>query len=70
MSNPFDDDEGVFLVLRNDELQYSLWPQQIAVPGGWAVVFGPDSRRACLDHVEKHWVDLRPRSLIEATEGV
>jgi MbtH protein len=67
MSNPFDDEDGVFLVLRNHEGQYSLWPSQIAVPGGWDIVFGPDARRACVEYIEQTWVDMRPRSLIEAT---
>jgi MbtH protein len=67
VSNPFDDEEAVFLALRNSELQHSLWPQRIPVPGGWEVVFGPDSRGACLEYIEQNWVDMRPRSLIEAT---
>ncbi|MFE0403761.1 MbtH family protein [Streptomyces nigra] len=61
--NPFDDDEGRFLVLVNDEGQHSLWPSFAEVPGGWVVVFGEDSRQACLDYVDAHWTDLRPRSL-------
>ncbi|MFE2645697.1 MbtH family protein [Streptomyces nigra] len=62
-TNPFDDDEGRFLVLVNDEGQHSLWPSFAEVPGGWAAVFGEDSRQACLDYVDAHWTDLRPRSL-------
>ncbi|MEV8086777.1 MbtH family protein [Streptomyces nigra] len=62
-TNPFDDDEGRFLVLVNDEGQHSLWPSFAEVPGGWTVVFGEDSRQACLDYVDTHWTDLRPRSL-------
>ncbi|MFF7098858.1 MbtH family protein [Streptomyces nigra] len=61
--NPFDDDEGRFLVLVNDEGQHSLWPSFAEVPGGWVVVFGEESRQACLDYVDAHWTDLRPRSL-------
>ena len=62
-TNSFDDDEGRFLVLVNDEGQHSLWPSFAEVPGGWTVVFGEDSRQACLDYVDAHWTDLRPRSL-------
>ncbi|MGX1488647.1 MULTISPECIES: MbtH family protein [Streptomyces] len=62
-TNPFDDDEGRFLVLVNDEGQHSLWPSFAEVPGGWVVVFGEGSRQACLDYVDAHWTDLRPRSL-------
>ena len=68
-TNPFDDDNGVFLVLVNDEDQHSLWPTFSDVPEGWRVVFGPDSRANCLGHVEANWTDMRPRSLREAMAG-
>lgn len=61
--NPFDDDEGTFLVLVNDEDQHSLWPVFAEVPGGWTARFGPAGRAECLDYVTRHWTDLRPRSL-------
>ena len=63
MSNPFDDADGSFLVLVNDEQQHSLWPAFAPAPAGWRQVAGPDTRQACLDYVEKHWTDLRPLSL-------
>jgi MbtH protein len=66
MTNPFDDPEGTFLVLVNDEGQHSLWPEFADVPGGWTRAFGPGGRQECLDYVEKSWTDLRPKSLIEA----
>lgn len=62
--NPFDQADGRFVVVVNDENQHSLWPVQIQVPDGWRVVFGEDSRTACLDYVEASWTDLRPASLI------
>ncbi len=65
MTNPFDDDEASYLVLVNAEGQHSLWPEFIEVPAGWERAFGPDLRRACLDYVEEHWTDLRPRSLVD-----
>lgn len=68
MDNPFDDDNGTFYVLVNDESQHSLWPVFAEVPAGWTIVFGEDSRQACLDYVEKNWTDMRPASLIRAME--
>lgn len=65
-TNPFDDPDGVFLVLINDEDQYSLWPSFADVPNGWRSVLGPTDRQAALDYVEEHWTDMRPRSLVEA----
>jgi uncharacterized protein YbdZ (MbtH family) len=67
-NNPFDDPDGTFFVLVNDEQQYSLWPVFAAVPGGWTVVFGgPDgtARDDALQYVDENWTDMRPRSLRE-----
>ncbi|CAN3129841.1 MbtH family protein [Mycobacterium sp. smrl_JER01] len=61
--NPFDDDNGTFYVLINDEGQYSLWPVFADVPTGWHVVFGESTRADCLAYVEETWTDLRPLSL-------
>ena len=69
MTNPFENPGGVYLVLVNDENRHSLWPSFAEVPAGWTVVDGPGPRQSCLDHVEEHWTDLRPASLIAATEG-
>ncbi|MFE3517803.1 MbtH family protein [Streptomyces sp. NPDC059166] len=66
-TNPFDDEDGRFLVLVNDEGQHSLWPSFAEVPGGWTVAFEEAGRAECLEYVETHWTDLRPRSLAEAT---
>ncbi|MGW3335425.1 MbtH family protein [Streptomyces rubiginosohelvolus] len=64
--NPFDDEDGRFFVLVNEEEQHSLWPAFAEIPAGWRTVFGEAGRQECLDYVEKHWTDLRPRSLREA----
>ncbi|QWF84500.1 MbtH family protein [Amycolatopsis sp. CA-230715] len=69
MTNPFDDPEGTFLVLVNDEGQHSLWPSFAEVPAGWRTVYGPDDREPCLEYVNENWTDMRPKSLIEAMGG-
>jgi MbtH protein len=63
MENPFEDEAGQFLVLVNGEGQYSLWPAFRAVPAGWEVTGQAGARQACLDWIEAHWTDMRPRSL-------
>lgn len=63
-TNPFEDPQGRFLVLVNDENQHSLWPSFAEVPAGWRIAFGEDTREACLAYVEAHWTDLRPASLV------
>ncbi|MDH2423775.1 MbtH family protein [Sphaerisporangium sp. TRM90804] len=68
MTNPFEDPDGTFLVLVNDEGQHSLWPAFADVPDGWHAKFGPGPRQEALDYVEANWTDMRPKSLITAME--
>ncbi|MCI2417436.1 MbtH family protein [Saccharopolyspora sp. K220] len=63
MTNPFEDPEGRFYVLVNEEDQHSLWPSFVQIPAGWRKVFGEETREACLTYVEQNWQDLRPASL-------
>ena len=69
MTNPFEDENGTYIVLINDEGQYSLWPSFIEIPAGWTSVHEPDTRQACLDYISQNWTDMRPRSLIRSMEG-
>jgi uncharacterized protein YbdZ (MbtH family) len=62
-TNPFDDDNGTFFVLVNDEEQHSLWPSFSDVPDGWRVVYGEATRAECLEYTEQNWSDIRPKSL-------
>jgi MbtH protein len=64
VENPFENPDGRFLVLVNDEGQHSLWPVFVDVPAGWQQVLGEADRQSCLDYIEEHWTDLRPKSLI------
>jgi MbtH protein len=69
MSNPFEDSDGTYLVLVNDEGQYSLWPSFAEIPAGWTVAKPEDTRQACLDYINETWTDMRPKSLIEAMDS-
>ncbi|WP_405861063.1 MbtH family protein [Streptomyces sp. NBC_00090] len=66
MSNPFEDESASYRVLANAEEQYSLWPDFAEVPAGWTVVLPSTTRQECLDYVNEHWVDMRPKSLVDA----
>ena len=66
MSNPFEDENGEYLVLTNAEEQYSLWPSFAEVPAVWKIVKERDGRQACLGFINENWTDMRPKSLIEA----
>jgi MbtH protein len=65
-TNPFEDENGVYHVLINEEGQHSLWPTFVAVPEGWTIIHKSDTRAACLEFIEKNWTDMRPNSLIKA----
>ncbi|MGW3461139.1 MbtH family protein [Streptomyces olivaceoviridis] len=69
MSNPFEDPDAQYLVLRNAEHQHSLWPTFVDVPTGWDVVFGAASRTECTEYIEENWTDMRPKSLVDAMNG-
>lgn len=66
MTNPFENEDGEYLVLVNDEGQYSLWPSFRDIPAGWTATGPRGKRRECLDWIEATWTDMRPKSLIEA----
>ncbi|MET8014723.1 MbtH family protein [Streptomyces sp. NPDC005271] len=68
-TNPFEDPEGTYLVLVNDEGQHSLWPAFVEVPEGWRTVLAEAIRDAALEYVNTHWTDMRPKSLIKAMES-
>ncbi|NJQ03748.1 MbtH family protein [Streptomyces zingiberis] len=68
MTNPFDNENGTFLVLVNDEGQYSLWPSFAERPEGWTVALDEGTRAECLAFVEENWTDMRPKSLVEEME--
>ncbi|MEV0457622.1 MbtH family protein [Catellatospora methionotrophica] len=65
----FDDPDGTFTVLMNDEQQRCLWPEPVPVPPGWTVTHGPARRDECLAHINDTWTDTRPRSLADWAAG-
>jgi len=69
MTNPFEDIDGTYLALLNNEGQYSLWPAFIDVPAGWRIVHPRDTRQTCIDYINQHWTDMRPQSLIDTTNA-
>ncbi|MEU5868025.1 MULTISPECIES: MbtH family protein [unclassified Nonomuraea] len=69
MTNPFESDNDRYFVLVNAERQHSLWPVTAAVPAGWSVAHGGDTRDACLRYVEQNWTDLRPAGLAAEMDG-
>ncbi|MBN3818602.1 MbtH family NRPS accessory protein [Paraburkholderia sp. Se-20369] len=67
--NPVDEDASQYVVVVNDEDQYSIWPHARALPAGWQPAGEPASKAQCLAHIEAVWRDMRPRSLRQAMDG-
>lgn len=69
MTNPFEDEDGDYVVLINDEGQHSLWPAFRDAPRGWTPI-GPKGKRSeCLEWIEANWTDMRPKSLAKAMDA-
>lgn len=63
MTNPFENENGTYKVLINEEGQHSLWPAFLNIPEGWCSIYGEESRKNCVDYINANWTDLQPNSL-------
>jgi MbtH protein len=63
------DDNAKYMILRNDEEQYSLWLAGQDVPAGWYKMGKEGSKEECTAYVDEVWTDMRPRSLREQMDG-
>lgn len=54
--------EAAYLVVVNDEEQYSIWRDGRPVPEGWTEAGFRGTRDGCLDHIDEVWTDMRPKS--------
>jgi MbtH protein len=52
-----------YVIVRNDEEQYSIWRSGRPVPAGWETVGEPAPRADCLARIAELWTDMRPASL-------
>jgi MbtH protein len=64
-----DEDTRTYLVVVNDEEQYSIWPADREVPAGWTAPGARGTRQECLDHIAGVWTDMRPLSLRKAMQS-
>ncbi|MBB6342369.1 MbtH protein [Pseudomonas fluvialis] len=64
-----DNPETQFVVVRNDEEQYAIWPGYKAIPAGWQSVGVSGDKACCLAHIASEWTDMRPRSLRQAMDA-
>ncbi len=61
-----DQDSTVYLVVKNHEEQYSIWPVGREIPLGWTAVGKQGTKEECLAYIEEVWTDMRPLSLRNA----
>lgn len=65
-SNPFDAPQGRFFILENAAKQFSLWPENCALPEGWQVVCEPALPEVCHTWLKDNWTNLQPTSFAHA----
>ena len=61
--------EPLFRVVLNEEEQYSIWPLEREIPGGWRSEGTSGTKQECLDRIGEVWSDMRPLSLRKAMAG-
>jgi MbtH protein len=57
------DDARIYLVVVNQEGQYSIWPKDRAMPAGWRDAGKEGPKTECLGHIKEVWTDMRPASV-------
>ncbi|MET9504285.1 MbtH family protein [Streptomyces sp. NPDC006259] len=63
-----DGDTQSYVVVLNDEEQYSIWPADRDLPLGWRSGGVSGSKAECLAHINEAWTDMRPLSLRRAAQ--
>jgi MbtH protein len=58
-----DEPEQIYVVVVNDEEQYSIWPAGRQIPLGWRAEGKQGSKAECLDYIEQVWTDMQPLSV-------
>ena len=58
-----EEDNQTYLVVLNDEEQYSIWLADRELPAGWRAEGKQGTRAECLAHIGEVWTDMRPLSL-------
>jgi MbtH protein len=56
-------DTREYLVVVNDEEQYSIWFAGRDIPDGWRAEGKRGMKAECLAHIDEVWTDMRPLSI-------
>jgi len=57
------EDDIRYVVVQNDEEQFSVWPEYDKLPEGWSSIGFSGTRGECLANIDQIWTDMRPLSL-------
>lgn len=58
-----EEDDRDYVVVVNDEEQYSIWLAGKPIPNGWRTDGFRGKKAECLAHVAEVWTDMRPKSV-------
>lgn len=64
-----DHEQETYVVVLNDEEQYSIWRAGLEIPHGWRDGGYRGTQTQCLDYIDDHWTDMRPLSLRLRMDG-
>jgi MbtH protein len=64
-----DDAQGTFLVVVNDEEQYSVWPEGRPLPAGWREPGTRGPKQDCLTYIDEVSADARARPRVDGRDG-
>ncbi len=56
------EDNTIYMVVVNQEEQYSIWPADREPPMGWRDTGFHGPKDTCLQHIQEIWTDMRPRN--------
>lgn len=60
VGNPFDADDGDWLVVVNDQGHHALWRPFLDLPAGLDLVLTGTGREDALRYIERNWTSLGP----------
>jgi MbtH protein len=69
MANDAASDSPAYVVVRNLEEQYSIWPVLRPLPNGWEAVPKSGTLDECLAYITEVWTDMRPLSVRTGAAG-
>lgn len=59
----------LYKVVKNQEEQFSIWPQGRENALGWVDAGMSGSKEECLAYIKENWTDMRPLSLRKKMAG-